>query len=160
MNHFYQQNRTQIDALESESAQLTQMITDVEPLVTRSEQLSQELSTMQDQLSLLQELNENNIKWTVTLDRFNRAVQNTGSLWVSSFRQNEDVILVDGFSLYQERVPELAAQFKTVTLLNVRKQEIREREIYSFSMMIREVVDDPSLFTPQRNPEISDASTP
>jgi hypothetical protein len=70
------------------------------------------------------------------------------------------VILVDGFSLYQERVPELAAQFKTVTLLNVRKQEIREREIYSFSMMIREVVDDPSLFTPQRNPEISDASTP
>jgi DNA repair exonuclease SbcCD ATPase subunit len=136
------------------------MITDVEPLVTRSEQLSQELSTMQDQLSLLQELNENNIKWTVTLDRFNRAVQNTGSLWVSSFRQNEDVIIVDGFSLYQERVPELASQFETVTLLNVRKQEIREREIFSFSMMIREVVDDPSLFTPQQSPEISDASTP
>lgn len=160
LNHFYQQNQTQIEALESESAQLTQMITNVEPLVTRSEQLSQELSTMQDQLTLLQELNENNIKWTVTLDRFNSAVQNTGNLWVTSFRQNEDLIMVDGFSLYQERIPELASQFKTVTLLNVRKQEIREREIYSFSMMIRDVVDDPSLFTPQWNPETSDASTP
>jgi hypothetical protein len=160
LNHFYQQNKTQIESLESESSQLSQMITDVEPLVTRSGELSQELSTMQEQHTLLQDLNENNIKWTITLDRFNQAVQNTGSLWVSSFRQNEDVIIVDGFSLYQERVPELASQFETVTLLNVRKQEIREREIFSFSMMIREVVDDPSLFTPQQSPEISDASTP
>jgi len=161
LNYFYQQNQAQIASLESESAQLTQMITNVEPLVTRSEEISMELSTMQEQLSLLQELNENNIKWTITLDRFNQAVQNTGGLWVTSFRQNEDLIMVDGLSLYQERIPELAARFETVTLLNVRKQEIREREIYSFSMMVRDVVDDPSLFTPQQSsPEISDASTP
>ena len=161
LNYFYQQNRAQIMSLESESSQLTQMITNVDPLVTRSEELSMELSTMQDQLSLLQELNENNIKWTVTLDQYNQAVQNTGGLWVTSFRQNEDLIMVDGLSLYQERIPELAARFATVTLLNVRKQEIREREIYSFSMMVRDVVDDPSLFTPlQTPPEISDASTP
>lgn len=160
LNHFYQQKQSQIESLESETSQLTQMIANVEPLVTRSEQLSQELSTLQGQLTLLQELNENNIKWTVTLGEFNQAVQNTGSLWVTSFRQNEDLIMVDGFSLYQERIPELASRFSTVTLLNVRKQEIREREIYSFSMMIRDVVDDPSLFTPQWNPETSDASTP
>jgi hypothetical protein len=136
------------------------MITNVEPLVTRSEELSQELASMDEQLSLLQDLNENNIKWTVTLDRFNQAVQNTGGLWITSFRQNEDLIMVDGYSLFQERIPELASRFETVTLLNVRKQEIREREIFSFSMMIRDVVGDPSLFTPQQNPEISDASTP
>lgn len=161
LNHFYQQNRAQINSLESESAQLSQMITNVEPFVARSEELSIELSTMQEQLSLLQDLNENNIKWTVTLDRFNQAVQNTNALWVTSFRQNEDLIMVDGLSLYQERIPELAARFETVTLLNVRKEEIRDREIFSFSMMIRDVVDDPSLFTPQQSlPEISDASTP
>lgn len=161
LNYFYQQNRAQIVSLESESAQLSQMITNVEPLVTRSEELSLELSSMQEQLTLLQDLNENNIKWTVTLDRFNQAVQNTGGLWVTSFRQNEDLIMVDGLSLYQERIPELAARFETVTLLNVRKQEVREREIFSFSMMIRDVVDDPTLFTPQQNlPEISDASRP
>lgn len=160
LNYFYQQNQSQIVELQSESAQLTQMITNVEPLVTRSEQLSQELSMMQEQLTLLQDLNEDNIKWTVTMDRFNRALQNTGSTWITSFRQNEDLIMIDGFSLYRERIPDLAGQFETVTLLNVRKQEIREREIYSFSMMIREVVDDPSLFTPLRNPEISEATTP
>lgn len=161
LNHFYQQNHDQITSLEAESSLLTQMITNVEPLVTRSEEVSLELSSLQDQLTLLQELNENNIKWTVTLDRFNRAVQNTAALWVTSFRQNDDVIMVDGLSLFQQRIPELASRFETVTLLNVTKQEVRDREIYSFTMMIRDVVDDPSLFTPQNNlPEISDASTP
>lgn len=160
LNYFYQANQTQIEELQSESAQLTQMIANVDPFVTRSEELSQELSTMQEQLTLLQDLNEDNVKWTVTMDLFNRAVQNTGSMWITSFRQNEDLLMIDGFSLYQERIPELAGRFETVTLLNVRKQEIREREIYSFSMMIREVVNDPSSFTPLRNPEISEASTP
>jgi Tfp pilus assembly protein PilN len=161
LNYFYQQNRAEILSLQSESTQLTQMIANVDPLVTRSDEVSMELSTLQDQLTLLQDLNENNIKWTVTLDRFNQAVQNTGALWVTSFRQNEDVIMVDGLSLYEENIPELASRFETVTLLNVRKQEIREREIFSFTMMVRDVVDDPSLFTPQQvSPEISDASTP
>lgn len=118
------------------------------------------MSTIQEQLTLLSDLNEDNIKWTVTMDRFNQAVQNTGNMWITSFRQNDDVLMVDGFSLIQSRIPDLANQFETVTLLNVRKQEIREREIYSFSMMIRDVVDDRSLFTPFRDPALTQASTP
>lgn len=159
INYFYQQNSAEIDSLESENNQLTSMITEVNPFVKRSEELSQELSLMQNQLTLLTDLNEDNIKWTVTMDRFNRAVQNVGSTWVTSFRQNEDVLMIDGYSLFKGRIPELAGQFESVTLLNVRKQELRERDIYSFSMMIRDVVEDRSLFTPQQNPGIQQAST-
>lgn len=159
INYFYQQNSAEIDSLESENNQLTSMITEVNPFVQRSEELSQELSLMQNQLTLLTDLNEDNIKWTVTMDRFNRAVQNVGSTWVTSFRQNEDVLMIDGYSLFKGRIPELAGQFESVTLLNVRKQELRERDIYSFSMMIRDVVEDRSLFTPQQNPGIQQAST-
>lgn len=160
LNYFYQQNKAEIDSLQLRSNQLTSMIADVDPLVLRSEQLSQELSTMQEQLTLLTDLNEDNIKWTVTMDRFNRAAQNTGNMWVTSFRQNGDVLMIDGFSLFQSRIPELAGQFESVTLLNVRKQELRERDIYAFSMMIRDVVSDNSLFTPQQNPDIQQVSTP
>lgn len=159
INYFYQQNSAEIDALEMRSNQLTSMITEVNPLVQRSEELSQELSLMQDQLTLLTDLNEDNIRWTVTMDRFNRAVQNIGNTWITSFRQNDDVLMIDGYSLFKNRIPELAGQFESVTLLNVRKQEMRERDIFSFSMMIRDVVEDRSLFTPHQNPGIQQAST-
>jgi len=160
INHFYQQNSAEIDSLQLKSNQLNAMIAEVNPLVQRSEELTAELNLMQEQLSLLSDLNKDNIKWTVTLDRFNQAVRNTGSTWITSFRQNDDVLMVDGYSMFQNRIPELAGQFETVTLLNVRKQELRDRDIYSFSMMIRDVVDDRSLFTPHRDPEIQQASTP
>ena len=159
INYFYQQNSAEIDSLELRSNQLTNMITEVNPFVLRSEELSQELSLMQDQLTLLKDLNEDNIRWTVTMDRFNRAVQNVGNTWITSFRQNDDVLMIDGYSLFKERIPELAGQFESVTLLNVRKQELRERDIFTFSMMIRDVVEDRSLFTPQQNPGIQQAST-
>ncbi|CAN5260323.1 hypothetical protein BH23BAC3_BH23BAC3_11890 [soil metagenome] len=160
VNFFYQSNSTEIDSLQLQSNQLKTMIADVEPIVEHSEQLSQELSAMQNQLSLLTDLNEDNIRWTVTMDRFNSAVQNAGNTWITAFRQNDDVLMIDGYSLFKNRIPELADQFESVTLLNVRKQELRERDIFAFSMMIREVVEDRELFTPQQNPEIQQASTP
>lgn len=160
LNYFYQANSAEIDSLQLQSNQLKTMIADVEPMVEHSEQLSQELSAMQNQLTLLTDLNEDNIRWTVTMDRFNRAVQNAGNTWITSFRQNDDVLMIDGYSLFKNRIPELAGQFESVTLLNVRKQELRERDIYNFSMMIREVVEDRELFTPLQNPEIQQASTP
>jgi len=160
INYFYQSNNAQIDSLQLQSNQLTNMIADVEPLVQRSEEVSQELSTMQEQLSLLNDLNEDNIRWTVTMDRFNTAVQNTGSTWITSFRQNDDVLMIDGFSMFKNRIPTLADQFESVTLLNVRKQEIRDRDIFAFTMMIRDVVDDRSLFTPRPQSETQLASTP
>jgi len=142
INYFYQVNNTQINSLQLQSNQLTNMIAEVEPLVQRSEEVTLELGTMQDQLSLLNDLNEDNIRWTVTMDRFNSAVQNTGSMWITSFRQNDDVLMVDGFSMFKNRIPDLANQKK--------RQEMRERDLFAFTMMIREVVEDRALFTPQQ----------
>jgi len=148
LNYLYQQNQAEIKSLQNESSQLQTMIGNLEPLVQRSDNLTQELATMDEQLTLLTDLNRDNIRWTVTMDLFNRAVQNTGNTWITSFRQDEDVLLVDGFSMYKSRIPTLASQFEEVTLLNVRKQEMRERDIFAFSMMIRNVVADSSAFTP------------
>lgn len=39
LNYFYQQNQSQIESLDQESVRLTRMITDVEPMVDRSEDL-------------------------------------------------------------------------------------------------------------------------
>ncbi|MEX0823392.1 MAG: PilN domain-containing protein, partial [Balneolaceae bacterium] len=102
----------------------------------------------------------NNIRWTVTLDAFNAAVEETGGMWINSFRQNEDVIMLDGYSLTRNSIPELASKFPEVTLLSVRLEEIREREIYYFNMMLRDVVEDTSRFTPENSREIQQLLNP
>lgn len=149
LNYFYQQNVTEIDQLQLQSDRLNSQISNIEPAVQESESLTQSLNQMDNQLTLLTDLSENNIRWTVTIDTFNGAVNEVGNIWINSFRQNNDVLMVDGFSTQQRHIPELARKFSNVTLLNVRKQQIRDRDIYFFTMMIREVIDDKSRFTPQ-----------
>ena len=156
LNHFYQQNAAEIDSLQSQQNRYQTMIADLQPLVQESEQLSVQLSGMQNQLSLLTDLSRDNIRWTVTMNRFNEAAEQVGGLWINSFRQNNDVLMVDGYSLTRENIPRLANQFPSVTLLSVRREEIRERELYYFNMMIRRTVEDESEFTPQQSREIDD----
>lgn len=148
LNNYYQEYSSQIENLQQQSNRLQLQIDQISPLVRESGELTAQLNQMQNQLSLLSELSQDNIKWTITLDRFNRALEEVGGIWVNSFRQNDDVILVDGFSLSRDRIPQLANKFPSITLLSVQRQEIRTEEVFYFTMMIRRVVDDESVFTP------------
>jgi Tfp pilus assembly protein PilN len=156
LNHFYQQNQSQIDQLQSDNTRIQSSINELTPLVEESNALSAQIAELSGQLTLLTDLSRDNIRWTVTLDRFNQAVEQVGGLWINSVRQNNDVLMVDGYSLTRERIPLLANQFPEVTLLSVRREEIREREVFVFNMMIRRVVTDESEFTPERAREIDD----
>lgn len=156
LNHFYQMYNSEINSLQTESNRLNRLIEEVNPLVEESEQLTFSLTEIQQKLELLNELSENNIRWTITIDEFNRAVQEVGGIWINSFRQNNDVIMIDGYSLDRNRIPSLAIKFPSVTLLSVRREEIREREIFYFNMMLRRVVEDESRFTPGGSAEIDE----
>ncbi len=156
LNHFYQQNVDRIEQLEMENNRLQADIESLQPLVQESEELTTQLGQMQSQLQLLSELSTGNIRWSVTIDHFNRAAEQVGGLWINSFRQNGDVIMVDGYSLYRERIPNLANRFDSVTLLAVRREEIREREVFNFNMMIRSVIEDENQFTPDNVRNLND----
>lgn len=156
LNHFYQQNVEQIEQLEMQNDRLQADIASLQPLVQESEELTMRLGQMQSQLQLLSELSDGTIQWSVTIDHFNRAAESVGGLWINTFRQNNDVIMVDGYSLYRQRIPQLANQFETVTLLSVRREEVREREVFYFNMMIRDVINDEARFTPENVRALND----
>ncbi|HBQ58047.1 MAG TPA: hypothetical protein DD671_00015, partial [Balneolaceae bacterium] len=56
---------------------------------------------------------------------------------------------LQGYSMYRERIPELANIFSRATLLNVSSDEIREREVYEFNYIVRDFFDDESVYTPE-----------
>ncbi len=154
LNHYYQQYAEEINQLELETNRISNMITDIEPIVQETEMLEEMLAMYQGQLVLMDELSEDNIRWTVSFDKFNQAVQDIGGLWITTFRQASDGLEVQGVSLNENRIPALARQFGHVTLMNVTREEVRERDIFTFTMRINRVVADESLYTPEESREI------
>lgn len=156
LNYFYQQNAAEIEQLQENDIRLGNSITDLQPVVQQTEILEETLGLYQGQLVLLGELSEENIRWTVSLDTFNQAAQDIGGLWITAFRETSDGIVVEGASLSETRIPALARQFGHVTLLNVRIEEQRERNIYLFTMRINRVVADDTFYTPEETRRITE----
>jgi len=149
INYFYQQNAQKIDSLSHEIRQLENQIQQVNPIVEQTNAYSEDLAQLQDQIVLLDTLSQGTIRWTVSLDKFNNAVNTIGGMWITNLRQANENLMVEGISLYRSRIPQLAKQFSEVTLLNVRKDEIREREVFIFNFMIKEIVPDRAAFSPE-----------
>jgi hypothetical protein len=154
LNHFYQQNVDQITELQAENTRVTSLITDIRPVVEETQRLEGMLASYQEQLVLLDELSQDNIRWTVSFDRFNEAVDNVGNIWISSFRETSEGLMIDGRSLFQNRIPMLARQFGDATLLNVRQEEVRDWTLYHFTMRVNRVAEEESLYTPEESRDI------
>jgi hypothetical protein len=75
------------DNLQAENTRVTSLITDIRPVVEQTQRLEEMLAMYQEQLVLMDELSEDNIRWTVSFDRFNEAVD-IGGLWISAFQRD------------------------------------------------------------------------
>ncbi|MGF1669813.1 MAG: PilN domain-containing protein, partial [Balneolaceae bacterium] len=156
INHHFQNNSRQIDTLRSEISQVQNQIRMVDPIVEQTNDFSNRLAQLQDQIVLLDTLSRGTMRWTVTLNKFNDAVNNVGGMWITNFRQANENLMVEGISLFRNRIPQLAKEFSDVTLLNVRKDEIRGREIFMFNLMIKEVVTDRAAYSPENLQQVRD----
>lgn len=156
LNHFYQENIAVTEQLTTENLRYDVLITELEQTVQQTEMMEEMLAIYQEQLLLLNELSEDNIRLTVSFDHFNQAVEEVGGLWITTFREASGGLHVEGISLGERQIPSLARQFANVTLLNVRKDETRERSIFLFSMRINRVVTDENLYTPEESRRIVD----
>ncbi|MFD2532189.1 PilN domain-containing protein [Gracilimonas halophila] len=149
-NHFYTQYDTDIDRLQGEISTLDAQIQSLEPTVQRYNQISNELSQIQSKLTLLSELNEGTLRWSINLDLINRGIEDVNSIWLTSLTpvQNNN-IEINGYAIYRDRIPELASLFNTTTLLNVRSDEIREKEVYKFVYIIKDFFENEEIYTPE-----------
>ena len=149
-NHFYTQYDTDIDRLQGEISTLDAQIQSLEPTVQRYNQISNELSQIQSKLTLLSELNEGTLRWSTNLDLINRGIEDVNSIWLTSLTpiQNNN-IEINGYAIYRDRIPELASIFNTTTLLNVRSDEIREKEVYQFVYIIKDFFENEEIYTPE-----------
>jgi len=154
LNHFYQQNQSELEDLTRESVLVETMIADLQQTVNETNAMEDLLNVHREQLMLLYELSEQTVRWTTTFDHINESIATVGGIWVTTFRHSPQGLLLEGFSLYEERIPQLARRFGQVTLVNVRNDELRERPLFRFSMRVARVVASEDLYTPEYSREI------
>lgn len=149
-NYFYLGYASQLENLNDSIENRKVEIRSLETTVQEYNRISTELSGIQSQLVLLDELSKGILKWTVNLDLVNKGIDNIDSIWLTSFQQSgEDGIEITGIALYRNRIPMVADIFSQAILKDVQKILIREKEVYQFSYEIPRVVANKERYTPE-----------
>ncbi len=150
-NFFYVSNSAEIDRLENEISNLKLEIMALEPTVNEYNRVSSDLSGIQNQLELLDDLSAGTLTWSTNLDIINRGIDDIDSIWITFLNVDErsGVIELQGYSLYRNRIPMIADMFSNAVLIDVSRATIREKDVYSFQYEISEVVADPEIYTPE-----------
>lgn len=127
----------------------------------RMEDLEKEYAIKQSQLSLLQEpqkeLADLKLKlagyesifskldslfygtktWSSFMTKIARSASSIGGIWVTDLKSiGKNRVLLTGYSLYRERIPEFSNKLGKTVLNKVEVQEIREKTVYNFEIEI------------------------
>lgn len=149
-NYFYKNNVIELENLRESVSVRKAEIRSLDNIVQQYNRVSSDLANIQTRLELLDELSEATLTWTVNLDLVNKGIDNIDSIWLTNFSEiGESEINIQGIALYRNRIPMVADIFSEAILLDVERILIREKEVYSFTYKITDVVADKEKYTPE-----------
>lgn len=149
-NYFYLGNASEIQNLKENVSSRKAEVKALENTVQEYNRINSELAGIKTRLELLDELSEGTLTWTINLDLVNKGIDNIDSIWLTNLTQSADEgIDIAGIALYRNRIPMIADIFSEAILLDVQRILIREKEVFSFSYRIPEVVANKERYTPE-----------
>lgn len=158
-NYFYQQKARQIENLSSELETINAQITQIEPTVQATNEISNDLAQLREKLVLLDTLSNGSREWQAKLDILNEGMRPIENTWITSMTQAQNGTFVEGYSLYRNRIPRVVNIFDDATLLNVTIEDIREQEVFRFSILVNEFAVNDSVYSLPKSDELKEILT-
>lgn len=150
LNNFYQEKRSDITENEAQILRLDQQIREARAIADVVDLLSAEFNTYNTTVTLLDTLSFNTLKWSRTLRLMNAAVENVNSIWFTSFQADDTRLIIQGHSLYRDRIPRLSNSFADAVIQQVVEREDRGIITYEFTLLVNKVVNDYRIFKPEK----------
>lgn len=153
-NYFYNQNARKIDSYSSKLEQMNGRIDELTPVLNKTDKLNENLSILREKLTMLDTLAQGSREWSQKLQMLDDGIRSVKSSWVTSFSQTSNGTMMQGYTLYRNRVPKIVGLFEDATLQNVNIEKVREHQVYSFTILIRKFASSDSVYSPPTPEEV------
>ncbi len=154
-NHFFQKNRDKINNLQGQITRTEKLITDIQPVVNEAHKISGEYDSDFKKFELIRNLSHGTHKWSSVLLALNQGMRNINSIWLTSMSSVKEGVMLQGYSLYRNRIPRMADLFGKAVLQNVSIKNIRDLRAYSFTIIVKEALKDTAAYSPKVAQKIS-----
>jgi len=138
-NYSYHQKIEKINNLKNQIRYTDNKIENVRPLVIGVQTISQKYNKINKQIARLQSLDKGTDTWAKTLNVMDKGMEKINSCWVTAMRSVKGGILIQGYSLYRNRIPQFTNLFSKAVLQNVQVDKMKGKKVYQFTVMVQKV---------------------
>ena len=142
LNNIYNDKSSELRSLEQQVQILDTQIEDIRPIATMTEDLMADQQQIQAETDRLLELAEYSQRWSETMRIINHGVDEISNLWIRSMRSDDANLIVNGVALGRVEIPEISNLFTNANIEQVRESEMRERDVYDFSINVNNILQD------------------
>jgi Tfp pilus assembly protein PilN len=90
-------------------------------------------------------------RWSKVVEKIAREFAKINSVWITELTAREDgTMTLNGFSVYESRIPIVGKIFDNTVLQSVETTEIRERPVYRFQMKVTLPMENVKVPTPKQ----------
>lgn len=148
---FNQVYKSKLDLIEERTAtisNLNQQISENRVLSTVVDQLTLEMGAIDVNTALLDTLAKNTQTWSYTLSLLNSEVSRIQGVWIQNIQYDEKTMVIQGFSLYRDRIAKVSDLFDNAVIQQVIEKEERKAKIYEFLIQVHSITNRSDLISP------------
>ncbi len=149
LNNWYQDVSAENEELQFAIDLQTQQINDLQQIKASLDILDAQIAELSADLELIGGLSERSMLWTVTLDILNAGMPDIGSAWISSLQFTSDRLMIEGTTMFRDRIPRIAELFESAGIQQVSRVEFREREFFNFVIAVDRITANDQEFDPE-----------
>jgi len=149
-NYQYQTRKQSIQASQQQMQLLDQQIVETRTIAESVDRLMAEFNGYNTSVTLLDTLSYNALKWSRSLRMINAASENINSVWFTNFQSDGERLVLQGATLYRDRIPRISNAFSNATIQQVVEREERGIIVYEFVLLVHQIVRDESIFRPEK----------
>lgn len=149
LNNWYQNVSAENEQMQLQVDLQAQQIRDLQEIKASLDILDAQIAELSADLELIGGLSERSMLWTVTLDILNSGMPDIGSSWIGSLQFTSHRLIIEGTTMYRDRIPRIAELFESAGIQRVSTIDFRDREFFSFVINVDRITANDEVFNPE-----------
>ena len=152
LSTLYTKKRNEYNTWKTKTTEINQKLEEIQWVDVKIDSINTELITIVEELGRVRGISKGANRLSETAKILNAEIDRVGGIWITKMEYSRKEIVLEGFSKFRNRIPELVARFENAEVKSIQPADIREAVVYKFQIVVKKLVKSESIFDPKITP--------
>ncbi|MBN2279762.1 MAG: PilN domain-containing protein [Candidatus Marinimicrobia bacterium] len=152
LSTLYTKKKTEHNDWKTKTEDISNKLAEIQYVDVKMDSINSVLISIVDELNRVKGISKGANRLSETAKILSDEIEKIGGIWLTNMDYSRKEIIIEGYSKFRNRIPELVAKFENAEVKSITPDEIREAVVYRFQIVIHKLVKDETIFDPKITP--------